>query len=578
MNNKEKDYIVKNKNYFELASIIIFLFILMMTMADLNYYIRKNKVNSEPDTNNALYLQKPEKQPKPEASCLIVWGNDKKNTIDIVEDSLEKAKIGYISKAKFEDINDKELKAAKTIIINGSEFESLGNIEKFFEYIKEGKNIIFTSMPDMSYIETKGLKGIMGINNITETKNQKGVKFLPGFMLGGLLELPNLSYKAPVADLLSTAKTYVTGSKKSSVIWRNIYGKSEIYVINGPFFETNAAYGIMSAIMAQINPDYIYPVVNAKVFTYEGLPYVSYENSDELEKIYSRNAMQLQQDILIPDILSTNKSRGFIPSGFLTEGFNKQNIGSINKYYEEQINSYEKDIYKLGGEVGMAFSGDLEKDIRTYKSIFNNKNFKSVLLNNNNNLNTMIKSINKDQSSLIESVFGPWTEKKKSFGYVTSNTVYIPFTIDGVYNTDQQRLEFYSGITAFGAIIQNLDFKQVIFPENDKDNWMNILRDYVKFIDFYRQKYEMIQPRSATDTAQAVKKFDNNFPSIKYSNNKIEIRFKKWNGESYYILRTNKEIDSITNGSAEKIEDGAYLVTIKNKETDINLGQVDRYK
>lgn len=578
MNNKEQDYIVKNKNYFVLASIIIFLFILMMTMANLNYYIRKNKVNSETDNDNALYLQKPEKQPKLETSCLIVWGNDKKNTIDIVEDSLEKAKIGYISKAKFEDINDEELKAVKTIIINGSEFERLGNVEKFFEYIKEGKNIIFTSMPDVSYIETKGLKDIMGINNITESKNQKGVKFLPGFMLGGLLELPNLSYKAPVADLLSTTKTYVTGPKKSSLIWRNIYGKSEIYVINGPFFETNAAYGIMSAIMAQINPDYIYPVVNAKVFTYEGLPYVSYENSDELEKIYNRDAMQLQQDILIPDILSANKSRGFIPSGFLTEGFNRQNIGDINKYYAEQINNYEKDIYKLGGEVGMAYSGDLEKDIKTYKSIFNNKNFKSILLNNNNNLDTIIKSINKDQCSFIESAFGPWTEKNKNFGYVTSSTVYIPFTIDGVYNTDQHKLEFYSGITAFGAIIQNLDLKQVIFPENDKGNWMNVLRDYVKFIDFYRQKYEMIQPRSVTDAAQAVKKFDNNFPSIKYSNNKIEIRFEKWYGESYYILRTNKEIDSITNGSAEKIEDGAYLVTVKNKEIDINLRQVDRYE
>jgi hypothetical protein len=578
MNNKEQDYIVKNKNYFVLASIIIFLFILMMTMANLNYYIRKNKVNSEPDINNALYLQKLEKQPKLETSCLIVWGNDKKNTIDIVEDSLEKAKIGYISKAKFEDINDEELKAVKTIIINGSEFERLGNVEKFFEYIKEGKNIIFTSMPDVSYIETKGLKDIMGINNITESKNQKGVKFLPGFMLGGLLELPNLSYKAPVADLLSTTKTYVTGPKKSSVIWRNIYGESEIYVINGPFFETNAAYGIMSAIMAQINPDYIYPVVNAKVFTYEGLPYVSYENSDELEKIYNRDAMQLQQDILIPDILSANKSRGFIPSGFLTEGFNRQNIGDINKYYAEQINNYEKDIYKLGGEVGMVYSGDLEKDIKTYKSIFNNKNFKSILLNNNNNLDTMIKSINKDQCSFIESAFGPWTEKKKNFGYVTSSTVYIPFTIDGVYNTDQHKLEFYSGITAFGAIIQNIDLKQVIFPENDKDNWMNVLRDYVKFIDFYRQKYDMIQPRSVTDAAQAVKKFNNNFPSIKYSNNKIEIRLEKWYGESYYILRTNKEIDSITNGSAEKIEDGAYLVTVKNKEIDINLRQVDRYE
>ncbi|MEK6264556.1 MAG: DUF2194 domain-containing protein [Clostridium sp.] len=568
---------VKNENYFVLASIIVILFILMMSVVDLNYYIRKNKENSKMETKNTLHMLKEERPAVLNPDCLIVAGEDKSDSIGIVEGSLEKAKIDYMLKVKFEDITDDELQSAETIIINGSEFGSLGNADMLLKYLKKGKHIIFTSMPSVDNIETSGLKEIMGIKNITQPQNQEGVEFLQGFMIGGVLELPKLLYKAPKVELVSTTKSYVTGSKKSAVIWRNTYGESEIYVVNGPFFETNAGYGILSAIMAQINLDYIYPVVNAKVFTYTGLPYASYENTGELEEIYNRNAMQVQQDILIPDVISINKSRSLIPSGFLTDRFNKGYEDGINKYSKKQINNSEKDIYKLGGEVGIVYSGDLEKDIEIFHDLFNNNNFKSIRVNEEN-LEALSELIDKEQFSFIESVLGPWTVKKKSFEYLNENTVYIPFTIDGIANTDLDKLDLYSGITAFGAIIQNLDLEQIIFPKENKDNWMNVSRDYIKFIDSYRKKFEMIESRNITDTAESVKKLQNNSPAIEYLNNKIELRFKEWYGESYYILRTNKEVESIIEGNIEKIEAGVYLVTAKNKKVDINLRQINKYE
>lgn len=575
MKNKEQDCEIKNKNYFILTSIIVLLFILMMTIVNLNYYVRKNKEGKGAETENALRMPE-EKQVVRNLSCLIIKGKDDNQSNEIVEGSLEKAKIGYISKSKFEDITDEELSLAKIIIINGSEFNNIGNVKHIFEYLKKGKHIIFTSIPDVHNIEASGLEEVMGIRKITESKYQEGIKFLSGFMLGGLLELPEFSYNAPEIHLLSTTKAYVTGSKDTAVVWRNTYNNSEIYVVNGPFLGTNAGYGILSAIMAQIHQDYIYPVINAKAFTYTGLPYSSYENTDQLEGIYSRNAMQLQQDILIPDVLSINKSRNLIPSGFLINSFHKEYNGEINKYNEKQINNYEKEFYKLGGEVGMVYTGDLEKDSKIYHYLFN-KNSKSILLNNKNleNLNELIV---KEQFSSIESIFGPWTIKKKCFGYLTKNTVYIPFTLDGIVKTDLQKIEFYSAITAFGVSVQNLNLEQIIFPQEDKDNWMYVLREYVKFIDSYRNKFQMIEARNITDTAQAVKKFESNSPTIEYFNNKIKIEFQEWYGESYFILRTNKEIDSIIEGTIEKIEEGAYLVTAKNKEVDINLRQIDKYE
>lgn len=574
---KERDLSVKSDVFFGLTAIIIFILILVITISNLNFFLRRNKEDLEIKANSHLHRLIDEENIILNPVCVIVTGNDKKDSIEIVEKSLEKDKIGYISKTKFEDITENELQKAEIVIINGSELSSLGNVDMLLEFLKQGKHIIFTSMPDVNYIKANMLEKIMGIKRISQSQSQKGIKFLPGFMLGGLLEFPELEYNTPRVELLSTTKTYVIGAEDSSIIWRNTYGKSEIYVVNGSFFETNAGYGILSAILAQVYPDYIYPIINAKVLTYTGFPYISYENTNTLEQVYSRNAMQLQHDILIPDILSINKSRNLIPTGFMTFDFNNNYSTEIDAFSIRQVNNYEKDIYELGGEVGIVYSGDFAKDENIYDKVFDNKKLKSILLYDED-FEVLNGLIDDRRLSSIESIIGPWTASKKSFEYLNESTVYIPFTIDGVANSDLEKLEFYSGITAFGAIIQNLSLDQIVFPQEDKDNWMNVSRDYIKFIDSYRVKFQMIEARNLIETSQLVKKFVINFPSIQYLENKIEIRFEEWYGESYYILRTNREIESITEGTIEKIEEGVYLVTVKNKQVDINLRQIDKYE
>lgn len=575
MNEKERQYQIKNGNYFILVSIILFILVLVMAMINLNYYIRKSKEKPYIEIKNHLYGIEKEYQAVINPSCLILTGGDKNDSIKIIEGSLEKARIDYITKVMFEDITDNELQSADIIIINGNKLDIIGNVDSLFNYLKKGKHIIFTNIPDVDYIRTSELKKIMGIKNLTESQLHKGVKFLPGFMLGGLLEFPKLSFVVPKAELLSTTKTYVTDLDGSSMIWRNIYNGSHIFVVNGSFIETNAGYGVMSAILAQIYSDYIYPVVNAKVLTYTRLPYLNYENNSILMKIYNRNAMQLQQDILIPDILSINKSRKLIPSGFVY--FNKaEYINGLNNYNKRHLNSYKKDIYRLGGEVGMVYSGDLEKDLDLYHQFFNGENFESILLNEKN-LEDIIELTNDEEFNIINSVIGPWIVDEKSFGFINKNVVYIPFTIEGIANTDLEKLEFYSGVTAFGAIIQNFDFEQIIYPIEEKDHWINVWREHVKYIDSYREKFEMIESKNITETAHSVKKFVVNDPLIKHSNNKIEIIFDQWYGESSYILRTNKDVESIIGGTITIIEDGAYLVIAKNKKIEIILREIGRY-
>jgi hypothetical protein len=576
MNNKEQDYRVKTENYFMLAAIIMLLFILMVVIVNLEHFIKRKGRTLETEVQNTIKGIE-DKDQILDNTCLVITGKDKDNGVKIIEEGLVKARIGSIAKQTFQDVTEREAKEAEIIIINGKSFSSLGNVDILLKYLKKGKYIIFTSMPEIDYIYESGLDKIMGIKNITESHNQQEVKFLPGFMLGGLLEFKKLDFTAPEVQLLSTAKCYVTGRKDSAIIWRNTYNGSEVYVINGPFMETNAGYGILSAVLSQIYTDYIYPVINAKVFSYTGLPYVGYENTVELEKIYNRNAMQLQKDILIPDILSITKSRSIIPVGFLIDSFTNTNRDGINNYNNKQVKKYEKDTYNLINDVSMVYSGDLKKDMEFYRHMFDNRNLRAIRISEEDK-NSLKELFSKDEFKSIDAIVGPWMEDNKNFSYINENTVYIPFTRDGTPVTDLEKLELYSGVTAFGAIIQNLDFERVIYPEDERDNWINVSRKYVEFIDSYREKFKVIKSRNLSEAAVSVKQYVLNAPSIRKGEDSIELSFKKLYGESCYILRTRKEVGSITGGTIEKIEEGVYMVTAKNKEVIINLRQNDKYE
>jgi Na+-transporting methylmalonyl-CoA/oxaloacetate decarboxylase gamma subunit len=565
--NEKKDFELKSGYYLGLAIMMIILLFLMLIIFNLSYFIKKKSHNLQEEDSRKLEKQEKLKHVTTNPTCLIISTQDKKSELKIVEDSLNKTKISYMTKASLEDFTTEEIIESEIIIINGNRFENVDVVENLIRY--QEKNIIFMSMPNVNYIKNTNLKKIMGIKNITQSEYKKGIEFLPGFLIGGLIKLPELKYSSSEVELLSTTKTYVIGSDKSPIIWRNIFDKTNIYMINGPFAKMNAGYGILTAIIAQIYPDYIYPVVNAKLFTYSGFPYISNDNTDGLIKTYNRNAMQLQHDILIPDILSINKSRNLIPNGFL--------INTIDNYLSdntiEQINNYEKNFYKNSGEVGIRYSGNYEEDNKLFNKLFN-KDFK--LLEIDKEFKDIDILMENDKFNLVEAVCGSF-RTDYNFSYITNNAVYIPYTIEGVEITDLDKLEFYSYLTAFGMISQNINFEQIIYPSDNNDNWINVSRKYIKFIDSYRDKFTMIKSRNITEMSQLVKKYNLNSPRVKYFSNKIIIKSDEWYGELHYILRTNKEIDSITNAIAYQIEEGVYLVSVHDKEAYIFLKQIDKY-
>ncbi len=548
------------KRYLGLALVIILLLIILFGISNLEYFIKRNK--DVLDSKKDIHIEASDYSNIIERNGLYSDGftlvSEKGS---IIEDGLKSAKIKHFLVSSLSHIKSVD----DNLILDSSILKNSEDLNIIQNFIDEKKTIVFLNMPELKYIEDYKLNEILGISSIKKETNQNKLNIVPGFMLGGFHEL-DIDYISSNIKLLSTTKVYAFGEDNLPIIWRNIYKGSQIYVVNGPFMETQASYGILSAILSEIYEDYIYPIVNTRLMTYEGFPYISYENKEKLEELYNRDAMNFQHDILLPDILGINKRRQFVPNGYLSIGFEDKLKNNINEYNLQQINGFKTQIYKVGGEIGIKYSEEVEFQGNIYKDIFGQENIKSVLVNEK------IKDIEKLKERLpaIQSVLGP-PQGGYNFGYLDENIIYIPITIDGINTTGEERLEFISGLTSFGAIVHNLSLKDIVLFKGNKENWTETTKRYVRFIDDYRNSFKTLKNRNIKEASNAVKIFRKNSPSINSTINKIEIRLDSWHGETFYILRTDKEIINIKNGKFEKIEEDIYLITARNKEVDIEM-------
>lgn len=517
------------RRYTTLTAVIVLLLVMIFFVMDLESFVRGRETAFEQET--AVELQE-------------VSATDFVNQEDVSED---------------------------TLMIEGSELDTSEDVEQLEELLEAEKTLVFLSLPTQEFIEEYGLMEMLGIREIFGQHTQKELNLIDGFMLGGAHQFADLVYDTLDLDLSFSTKVYGYGkrtpSKSYPIIWRNTYQDSEVYVVNGPFMQTDASYGLAAAIMAEIEEDYIYPIVNARLMLYESFPYVSDKNKEELEEKYNRDAMKVQHDILFPDLLSINKLRGFIPNGFFRLGFEEE-IKEIQAFEQRQLTMYKEQVFKDGGEVGLRYSGDIEQDQKDYQQVFDDAPIKSVLIQEETTdaeIDEILETIDS-----VEAILGPF-RKEKNYRYLNDQAIYLPFTSEGFEQSGQAELEFVSMVTAFGTVVHNLDVEEVIDPADGKEKWTGGHKAYVQFLDKYREPFIFLKDRNVTDTAIELKTLLNNIPAIRQNANKIELSFPKEHEETYYMLRTKKKVNSVKNGTFKKIEKDVYLIKAKGQRVEVKV-------
>jgi len=158
--------------------------------------------------------------------------------------------------------------------------------------------------------------------------------------------------------------------------------------------------------------------------------------------------------------------------------------------------------------------------------------------------------------------------------YLTDDVLTLNSTIDGFSHTFSEDLRVKSLETALGYSSIVADMQDVIYPENDSDEWQNRYNDLSRFTSTYWSDFKMFDQTTLSESDERMRRF----LAMDYSDSRIAdsitLQIQNFDEDGYFILRTHDEdIKSVKGGTFEKIENNAFLIHASQKTVVINMKQ-----
>lgn len=482
--------------------------------------------------------------------------------------------------------------AERLIIYN--KYYSEKDIENLMVLAGKGVDLIFAALPDT--FEHTFLMNLLGIDEVQEKRmDTDGMRVLEDFMLGGRSDYKKLSVKEiPWLQLKGSTKTYMCGLFKDvketeikneelpPLAWRNRFGSAYVFAFNGNFMRENSNVGMFISALANMEDTFFYPAINARVLFVNNFPYLTSENKEEMQKQYSMSARRFLEDYILPDLVAiTEKTKDVISAaGNLSFDKEKETGEEIN---HDTLQSFQNTLLKQSGEIGLSFYDryDSRKKINSNLDFFCiDSNMKFPFFYGGGLSQTDIYKI-KDKIPEAGTVIRNWEEIGKTiFQFLENDLVSVPITSNGYAYSDEENLKLKNAMTGLGVSNHRIDMEDVVYPKNSKDNWRYQSVELGKNLDTYWKPYQIFDAVSLSEEGKRVREYllmDYRY-EISDSGNEAYLQIENFHNKLYFLLRSNKELIEMEGGNWVEAGEGAYLLTIKQKQVNLIFKDVNDRK
>ena len=230
------------------------------------------------------------------------------------------------------------LNSAEVLLVDSTALDFDRDVVVLQGYVDQGVSVIFCNLPDVTvvgnHVELEELLGIRGIYN--PQVKLTGIQLFDGFLLGGMqiykaekpeeqelqdmdLTVPwyltvngNTAYMVGLVDDLKSQDGEVENEYAPGLIWRYSGRNGSVFVVNGDFLEDVTGIGILEAMMYELHDYELYPIVNAQNLSVANYPSFANENSQEIQKRYSRELPSLYRDVIwqsMSSVTERNRSK-----------------------------------------------------------------------------------------------------------------------------------------------------------------------------------------------------------------------------------------------------------------------------
>ena len=534
----KKHYRLRKKHFFAITAEMIVLFIVFQLVGNFSFVEYRNpaeslkeKMSDQRLTELTAQMEKaPNYETEEQMEYLVISKDFSEDSMEVssVLETLEGMKLAHYcvltSEAENIEVSNLPDSLRGVIICGDKEGTALSEMQRE-ELVEKGIHIIYTQMPGAEGIRENHLESLLGIYKMNGMLKQQGMRFTDEVFLGGILDLEEIEYPLEDVELEPTCKIYAYGLKGLDgedvkrneelppIMWRNRVGESKIFVVNGKFFEENKGYGILTAILTQIYGDYLYPVANASVMIYDSIPYEGVANEELIKKLYSRDSLRFQTDILMPNLVSTCKRLDIVPT-FYTSADSTM----------PEMDYFERSVLDLQGEL--------------------------IYLEN-----ASVKAI--DISNPEGRIWNKYPD--------------IPVIVTGFKKNDDDMTKLYSIGSTFGVVVHKVDVSKIINPESEDVNWVKVSKDYSEYIAYYQEDFGAFESMTAQEASIRYMEYRLMEPHISYRENDIEVEIEHMPEKVSFLLRTEKEIEEASGCEYMKLCDGAYLIETEQNHISISL-------
>lgn len=605
---------LSKRNFGMMMTIILVILILFLSSAVLREYFNDYNENHSADSE---WVKRSEETKETKDSK-----NSEKNWHIIY---IGKQDTGYYEsiqewctyrKAEFEEYSEtkKALKKAEAyekkntyLLISGSVLEKDTETvsDSLTSYVEAGGKIIFCSLPDYLVIaKSETLKNLLGIQQLrAKMVTLQEIWLYGGFLLGGEtcysfdeLQDPDkvdMEREIPWYDISSRTKTYMVGFIKAeeqtkqelhnedmpAIIWRCNTGEGSVFAVNGDYMEGKSTLGILDAMVYESQNYALYSIVNAQNLSVTGFPDLTKENEKKFAEVYGFDSKQFCQNIVWPDLVSVAQDGDWKITAYLAK--KQDNVSKEDadvKFLVDYLKYFNEESAEAGISLGRMNDTDIQKSLEADKQEIEKQDitypFSGAYIRSENEeqLSKLVKDEKLKIFSDVRTICKAYDEEQPVFSWLTDWITTQAITMNGYQYTYKDDFRLKSIQTTLGYSNVQVDLYQLIWPQEREDEWEVVSEKLASNISTYWNPFSVFEKTTITESDTRVRRFLNESVTSSRKADKISIKVENFNEDAWMMLRTHGEkIDSMKNGSWEKIEDDAYLLHLTSSQATVTL-------
>ncbi|MDU7963161.1 MAG: DUF2194 domain-containing protein [Clostridium perfringens] len=448
------------------------------------------------------------------------------------------------------------------VIINDEYLEDFNCLSQLIDYVKKGGNLIFSQRPLISD-NLKSISKDIGIEKIlsndpidADSMYVMSNILIKGYGLKRTKDTENSSLKI---ELTKDSLVHMHADKDIPLLWEKNLENGKIIFSNGQFLSEKGNRGLLTGVLYRTGKNFIYPIINSKVFDIDDFPAPIPKNiSENIFDEYKMNDQKFFTNIWWPDIVEICSKYNLKPTGYLI--YNYQDVTKDienfegDAYYESLI-TQGRNLFKIGGELGI--HGFNHQPLRTegYKDDslgYNSWKDYNTMVNAQIALNKFIHTIYPNYEvkgyvppSNIISEEGISALKK---GFPSVNVISSLYVVskediayeqefskgaDGIYNFPRyssgydyeefDRWMVYNGITINGVFSHFIHPDDILDPERNHGlSWEGLKKDFTKLMSEVYDNFKWLKSDTISQGVGSLNEYLTTKSAFSYKENSIK--------------------------------------------------------